>query len=79
MKPSSSGNVQHLIGVDVDVAGTRQAQPLLQEVAATIEDLYAVVLAVGHEHPPVVCTQTPWGTWNSPGPVLPGCPQDSMS
>ena len=42
------------IGVYVDVAGAGEAEPLLQEVAAVVENLDAVVLAVSDEDPPSV-------------------------
>ena len=44
-------DVQRVVGRNVDAARPSELRPLLQEVAVLIEDLNAVVVAVGDEQP----------------------------
>src|SRR5262249_59949419 len=46
-------DVEDVTLVDVDAAGPSELLPLLEELAVLVEDLDAVVRAVGHEQPPL--------------------------
>ena len=71
MKTVQLRHVHRQVVVDVDVAGPRQVGPLLQEVAFGVENLHTVVLAVGHEHPPVGVHPDPVGDVELAGSGLP--------